>query len=116
MNDLVKEDIAKINDTIRNHLCECSYKNHKINAQVVVTSSVSTHPKRKAILNAARFFDSFTEENDPYKEHDCAYFEVDGERFMFKMDYYDNCYEYGEDPYIKIDCNRVLTIMHASER
>jgi hypothetical protein len=38
---------------------------------------------------AVRGFDAFTDDNDPWQEHDCATLDVDGEPVMFKIDYYD---------------------------
>ena len=38
---------------------------------------------------AVRAFASFTDDNDPWQEHDCATLQVDGETVIFKIDYYD---------------------------
>jgi len=42
-----------------------------------------------AILRTVRDFESFTPENDPFGEHDCALLEAAGQRIVFKIDYYD---------------------------
>jgi hypothetical protein len=64
---------------------------------------------------AVRAFDAFTDDNDPWQEHDCATL-VDGEPVMFKIDYYDENMEYGSpDPADPRLTRRVLTIMLASD-
>ena len=37
-----------------------------------------------------RAFDAFTNDNDPWQEHDCATLDVDGEPVMFKIDLYES--------------------------
>jgi Protein of unknown function (DUF3768) len=62
-------------------------------------------------------FADFTADNDPYGEHDFGSFEVAGETFFWKIDYYDRkSMEYGsEDPADPTMTTRVLTIMFAGE-
>jgi hypothetical protein len=94
-------EIAKKNDLMRSTFIGC---------RVVMTSTVSEAPNREDILEAVRGFNMFTPDNDPYGEHDFAFFEVAGERFFFKFDYYDKNYEFYEE-----DGHRVLTIGFADE-
>ena len=59
--------------------------------RVMMTSGVSELPdmvKAKALQLVASF-DDFTEDNDPWGEHDCAALTVDGQRIIFKIDYFD---------------------------
>ena len=64
-----------------------------------------------------RDFDNFTEENDPYGEHDFGAFEVEGVgRIFFKVDYYDTDYSGGSDDPTDLEkTRRVLTVMLAEE-
>ncbi len=69
-----------------------------------------------AAVAAVRSFDQFTKDNDPYGEHDCALFTLNGTRVMWKIDYYDSTLAYGsEDPADPEVTHRVLTVLLASE-
>ena len=68
------------------------------------------------VLAAVAAFDTFTTDNDPYGEHDCAILTVDSNRVMFKIDYYDRdlgCHS--PDPSDPTVTERVMTVMLASE-
>jgi hypothetical protein len=66
------------------------------------------------LLSEVRHFDSFTEDNDPYGEHDFGSLEWGGEKVFWKIDYYDPELKFGRDP-LDVECKRVLTVMLASE-
>ena len=86
--------------------------------RVLVTSGVSALGTEAvaAVLDRVRTFTDFTEENDPNGEHDFGTFEIGGNRFFFKVDYYDPTMDAGsEDPSYPAQTTRVLTIMLASE-
>ena len=69
-----------------------------------------------AIFKAIAGFSAFTEDNDPYGEHDCAVMEVEGHRIIWKIDCYDRSRTYhspdAADPKVTV---RVMTVMLASE-
>lgn len=48
-----------------------------------------TDRERAHIMSAIARFSDFSEENDPWGEHDCAVLEVSGRRIIWKIDYYD---------------------------
>ena len=86
--------------------------------RVMLTSGVDTLPPdmKAKVLQAVRSFDAFDTNNDPHKEHDFCSFEVDGEKYFAKIDYYSPDLEGGsEDPSDPAKTARVLTIMRASE-
>jgi hypothetical protein len=81
-----------------------------IGGRVMLTNGVNGSGKVDEILKAVREFNDFNEDNDPYKEHDFGKIVIDGEDYFFKIDYYDENYEYFQE-----DGNRVMTIMRADE-
>src|SRR3954470_2777474 len=67
----------------------------------------------REVLTAVARFDDFTEDNDPWGEHDCAVLTVSGRRIIFKIDLYEDPEVKGADG--KSITTRVLTIMLAEE-
>ena len=68
------------------------------------------------VLEQVAGFDQFTPDNDPWGEHDCASLEVEGQKVIWKIDYYDHTMNFGsENPADPKVTTRVLTIMLASE-
>ncbi len=62
-------------------------------------------------------FDDFTEDNDPYQEHDFGTLHHKGEKLFWKIDYYSNHSpnKGSEDPSNPECTKRILTIMLAEE-
>ena len=68
------------------------------------------------VLAAVQAFDAFDEGNDPWAEHDFGALEIDDERMIFKIDYYDLTRAmHSEDPADPTKTERVMTIMLAIE-
>ena len=66
----------------------------------------------KAALLAVREFKSFTEDNDPHREHDFGAVTVEGRKLFWKIDYFDPTMTIGaEDPTNTSTTRRVLTVM-----
>lgn len=101
--------IAQLNDQLRRTFS---------GGKVMLTATVNgLDPTTKAeVLATVRAFETFDDDNDPHQEHDMAFFELKGERYFFKVDYYDKSMESGsEDPADPAQTTRVLTIGEASE-
>ena len=101
--------IRTLNDRLRKSLT---------GGRVVMTAGVSALPEdvRARVIELTRTFDEFTPDNDPHQEHDFGSFEIGGQKFFFKHNYYDKSMKYGsEDPSDPDKTTRVLTIMRADE-
>jgi len=85
-----------------------------IGGKVLLTRPVQQSEHLSEILSLVRSFTNFTSDNDPYGEHDFGSFQLNGTKYFFKIDYYDQQFEFGADPYSE-PFKRVLTIMEASE-
>jgi hypothetical protein len=99
----------ELNDAFRKSFC---------GGQVTITAGVHALPRdtKARVLEGVRTFDSFEPGNDPHGEHDFCSFEVDGETYFAKIDYYDLKLQYGsDDPSDPTKTTRVLTIMRADE-
>jgi len=66
------------------------------------------------LSRAVECFSSFTEDNDPYGEHDFGSLRFEGQRIFWKIDYYDETLSKWCDP-LDGRCRRHLTIMLAEE-
>jgi hypothetical protein len=101
--------IRELNDQLR---CKA------IGGRIVMTRGIEALGSDgvRNVLIAVATFDDFTEDNDPWGEHDCAVLTVEGRRIIFKIDYYDRDLRWhspdASDPAVTV---RVLTIMLAEE-
>jgi hypothetical protein len=114
------EKIAALNDLFRSGFFIPSFGPGPVPGHIVCTSCIAALPPETQIGIWAEVsdFDSFTQENDPYGEHDFGAFDVEGVgKVYWKIDYYaDKSYTAGsEDPSDTSRCFRILTIMLASE-
>lgn len=103
------QKIAELNDTFRKTF---------IGGQVLATAGVQALPpeQQQAVFQAVQAFNTFTEDNDPYGEHDFGAFSLYGQRFNWKIDCYDPSMQWGsEDPTDPQQTKRVLTILLAEE-
>jgi len=86
--------------------------------RIVITSGVEALGPEQItrILAALAAFANFSDDNDPYGEHDCAILHVDAVRVLFKIDYYDRSLTAhssdASDPDVTV---RVMTVMLANE-
>ena len=105
------EKTAHLNDKARRGLLPGSTK-------MLLTRMVAALPDPTLLYlrRAVAEFDAFTEDNDPYGERDFGSLDLEGERYFWKIDYYDRSLRFGaEDPSDTTETVRVLTLMHASE-
>src|SRR3954471_24738155 len=98
--------IRELNDQLR---CKA------IGGRIVITRGIEALGSAGAarVLAAVAAFDDFTEDNDPWGEHDCAVLTLEGRRIIFKVDLYEDPEVKGADG--KSITTRVLTIMLAEE-
>jgi hypothetical protein len=95
--------VAKINDGFRD-----------TGFGVTLTVGVQALDDLQGLLSRVRSYSDFNEDNDPWMEHDFGSLKWQGEKVFWKISYYDQALEYGEDP-LSLKCRRVLTVMLASE-
>ncbi|MGA8611291.1 MAG: DUF3768 domain-containing protein [Xanthobacteraceae bacterium] len=95
-----------------------NFRSTFIGGQVVMTQGVNALPigTKARVLLAVQGFNEFSPDNDPHREHDFGSFEVEGETYFWKLDYYALDMDGGsEDPADPEKTTRVLTIMRADE-
>jgi hypothetical protein len=101
--------IRQLNDHLR---CDA------VGGRIVITRGIQALGPYgvRDVLTAVARFDGFSEDNDPWGEHDCAVLMANGRRVIFKIDYYDRDLAYhspdASDPAVT---QRVLTVMLAEE-
>ena len=97
------EKIARLNDEFR-----------KSGQGIKVTPGVQALEDMVGLIDEVRKFTDFTEDNDPYGEHDFGTVYWYGEKVFWKIDYYDSNLKFGVEP-LDEACNRIMTVMLASE-
>ena len=95
-----------------------NFRSTFVGGRVLMTASVNQLPidtQARIILAVQRFAD-FSTDNDPHREHDFGSFEIEGEKYFWKIDYYALDMNGGSaDPADPAKTTRVLTIMRADE-
>jgi len=107
--DGLTKKVRDLNDAMRKH---------GIGGHIMLTVGIRALGDKVVdrIVVAVRTFDNFSEDNDPYKEHDYGSVVVGGNKVLWKIDYYDRNLQYGSpDPSNPAVTKRILTIMLASE-
>lgn len=97
--------IAKLNDAARRNVLGYLTSADVISLEPSIVADIYT-----AVYN----FTNFTEDNDPYEEHDFGSFMAHGHKIFWKIDYYDQGLRYWCDP-LDPKCRRVVTVMLAEE-
>lgn len=99
------------------HAAQLAFKNdlfRRRGQRFMLTDEVQWLPDVCGLISAVQRYNEFSESNDPYGEHDFGQLLWHGKKVFWKIDYYDPRMERWEDP-LSVNCNRVLTIMLASE-
>jgi len=103
MDEARAAEIAKLNDGFR-----------RSRVRLYVTRGVEALDDVQGLLREVTRFDTFTEDNDTYGEHDFGVITWGSETVYWKTDYYDQAMEHWHDP-LSPQCRRVLTVLLASE-
>ena len=106
---MTSEKIRILNDRFRKTF---------IGGVVVKTQGISNLPEetQKKLFRLVKNYADFKESNDPYGEHDFGVIHLEGNDFIWKIDYYDLDMEYlSPDPSAPNVTRRVLSILCAGE-
>lgn len=112
--DAKTKKIAELNDRLRKG-------DKSVRGKVMITNGIRQLIDDGAwntvdLFEKVSSFDAFDEDNDPFGEHDCAIFEHEGRRIIWKIDYYALDMMHGsKDPSNNELTCRVLTIMLGEE-
>lgn len=97
-------EIAKLNDRFR-EMC----------LNFVYTRGVMGSIKDlRGLSIAVETHNSFSEDNDPWHEHDFGSLTFEGKQIFWKIDYYDEAMQHWCDP-LSPACQRLLTVMLTEE-
>jgi len=106
------------NDPIRIKRLNDQFRRSFVGGRIMTTIGVNELGVERVtyLLRKVRCFDAFDEGNDPHGEHDFGSFEDGGQKFFWKIDYYDLTLKYrSDDPGDPIKTIRVLTLMLSEE-
>lgn len=103
MDSTKESEIAHKNDVFR-----------KLGFGITVTNDVAALPDLTGLMQAIRDYCDFTEDNDPYHEHDFGRLDWSGVKIFWKIDYYNGTLDAWEDPLLD-KCKRIMTVMLAEE-
>jgi hypothetical protein len=112
------QKVAAVTKSHRIRLLNDLFRTTFLGGQVVMTAGVAALPidMKAHLILKVQSFTEFSAENDPHGEHDFGTFELAGETYFFKLDYYSPDMAGGsEDPADPEKTTRVLTIMRADE-
>jgi len=110
--------VAGLKRSERIRLLNDNFRTTLVGGQMFMTAGVNALPvdTKARVLLAVQSFDKFTADNDPHHEHDFGSFEIEGETYFFKIDYYAPDMDGGsEEPADPEKTTRVLTVMRADE-
>ena len=86
------------------------------NCRVVITPGIESLNDVRSVLCRVQHYDAFTEQNDPYGEHDFGAFQHGDVQVFWKWDYYDlDLKMLSPDPSDDTVTARLLTVMLADE-
>ena len=118
VNDIDRNDCTCHSESAtiaaQNDLFRTSWPLAVISGRFVMTRAIAARcgTFQRACLDAVRQYDDFNPNIDPYGTHEMGSFEIDGETVWFKIDLYDEAYEYGSpEPTDPMKTRRVLTIL-----
>jgi hypothetical protein len=106
----------KTSDRVR--VLNDNFRSTFLMGKVFMTAGVAALPMdvKAHVLIQVQTFSEFNADNDPHEEHDFGRFDLAGEKFFWKIDYYDLDMKAGsDDPADPEKTTRVLTIMLAEE-
>lgn len=110
--------IADQNDRFRRAVLGAADRTGMPQGRVVMTRGVSERSPafQSKLIAAVAGYDEFNTDCDPYGWHEMGVIEIDGEIVWFKLDLYDENYEYGaSDPTDPKFTRRVMTLLFPSE-
>ena len=110
--------IAEQNDSFRKAALGVQVDRPLPMGRVVMTAGIAAQSEafRAALIHAVVAYDDFNPDCDPHGWHEMGVVEIEGEKVWFKIDLYDEAYEYGSsDPTDPHFTRRVLTLLFPSE-